>query len=113
MRFIQSIALVATTVSALRRSIHHSVSRTAEQNVEAAKKRIFEETTLNPTEKWYTATIDHFDNLGEGSPTYQMRYLEDNTFYDAENGPIIFYAGNEGDVWTFFENSGFMTTTLA
>ena len=42
-----------------------------------------------------------------------MRYLEDNTFYDADNGPIIFYAGNEGDIYTFFDNSGFMTTTLA
>ena len=42
-----------------------------------------------------------------------MRYLVDDTFFDKENGPIIFYAGNEGDVWTFFDNSGFMTTTLA
>ena len=42
-----------------------------------------------------------------------MRYLVDDTYYDKKNGPIIFYAGNEGDVWTFFDNSGFMTTTLA
>ena len=42
-----------------------------------------------------------------------MRYLVDDTYFDRENGPIIFYAGNEGDVYTFFDNSGFMTTTLA
>ena len=42
-----------------------------------------------------------------------MRYLVDDTYFDAENGPILFYAGNEGDVWTFWDNSGFMTTTLA
>jgi len=42
-----------------------------------------------------------------------MRYLVDDTYFDKENGPILFYAGNEGDVWTFFDNSGFMTTTLA
>lgn len=42
-----------------------------------------------------------------------MRYLVDSTYFDKTNGPIIFYAGNEGDVWTFWENSGFMTTTLA
>jgi len=42
-----------------------------------------------------------------------MRYLVDKTYWDEENGPIIFYAGNEGDVWSFFDNSGFMTTTLA
>jgi len=27
--------------------------------------------------------------------------------------PILFYAGNEGDIWGFYKNSGFMTTTLA
>jgi dipeptidyl-peptidase-2 len=42
-----------------------------------------------------------------------MRYLVDRTYFNEENGPIIFYAGNEGDVWTFWDNSGFMTTTLA
>ena len=113
MKFVTSIALVAATASALNRSILKSVSRTQEENIELAKQRIRNETQLNPTENWYDATIDHFDNHGSGSATYKMRYLEDNTFYDAENGPIIFYAGNEGDVYTFFENSGFMTTTLA
>jgi hypothetical protein len=42
-----------------------------------------------------------------------MRYLVDMTYWDEQTGPIIFYSGNEGDIWTFFENSGFMTTTLA
>ena len=42
-----------------------------------------------------------------------MRYLVDQTYWNKETGPVIFYAGNEGDVWTFFDNSGFMTTTLA
>lgn len=42
-----------------------------------------------------------------------MRYLVDTQYYDNETGPVLFYAGNEGDVWTFYNNSGFMTTTLA
>ena len=42
-----------------------------------------------------------------------MRYLVDETYFNKDTGPIIFYAGNEGDVYTFFDNSGFMTTTLA
>jgi lysosomal Pro-X carboxypeptidase len=42
-----------------------------------------------------------------------MKYLVDMTYWDEQEGPIIFYAGNEGDIETFFENSGFMTTTLA
>ena len=59
------------------------------------------------------ATIDHFDNHGAGSAQYPMRYLEDSTYFNSEKGPIIFYAGNEGDVWTFWDASGFMHTTLA
>ena len=112
MRFISAIAMVAATAVALRRSTLKSVSRSDSDNVTLAKQRI-SETKLNPTENWYNSTIDHFDNHGAGSETYKMRYLEDNTFYDADKGPIIFYAGNEGDIYTFFDNSGFMTTTLA
>ena len=39
--------------------------------------------------------------------------MVDTTYYNKTDGPIIFYAGNEGDIWTFFDNSGFMSTTLA
>ena len=42
-----------------------------------------------------------------------MRYLVDSTYFDSVNGPILFYAGNEGDIWSFYENSGFLTDTLA
>jgi Serine carboxypeptidase S28 len=42
-----------------------------------------------------------------------MRYLIDRTYFDQTNGPIIFYAGNEGDIWTFWDNFGFMRNTLA
>lgn len=42
-----------------------------------------------------------------------MRYLINDQYYNQESGPILFYAGNEGSVTTFYENSGFMTTTLA
>ena len=110
---MRSFALAALVAGTTYARVLKSVSRTATQNVDMAKERIYNETQLNPTENWYEATIDHFDNHGAGSATYQMRYLEDNTFYDADNGPIIFYAGNEGDIYTFFDNSGFMTTTLA
>ena len=68
---------------------------------------------MNPQTYWFDAIIDHYDSHGAGAPTYQMRYLVDETYWNKETGPIIFYAGNEGDVWTFFDNSGFMTTTLA
>jgi hypothetical protein len=42
-----------------------------------------------------------------------MRYLVDRTYYNSSQGPILFYTGNEGGVWGFYNNSGFMTKTLA
>ena len=41
-----------------------------------------------------------------------MKYLEDATNY-ASGGPIFFYCGNEGNIELFYENSGFLTSTLA
>jgi len=93
--------------------MHKSVSTTTDQKVRNIKADIKTKGDLNPQEYYYDATIDHFTNHGAGSETYKMRYLVDETHFDKDNGPIIFYAGNEGDVWTFFDNSGFMTTTLA
>lgn len=66
-----------------------------------------------PMTFWFDAPIDHFDNHGAASPTYRMRYLVNVDHYTEKNGPIIFYTGNEGDIWTFYENSGFMRETLA
>lgn len=101
------------TVQGRMGTMYKSVTQTEEQRVRNIKASIKTEGTLDPQEYYFDAVIDHFDNHGAGSETYKMRYLVDDTYFDKENGPIIFYAGNEGDVWTFFDNSGFMTTTLA
>jgi len=42
-----------------------------------------------------------------------MRYIKDTAYYDPKTGPILFYAGNEGDIWNFYKNCGFVTETLA
>lgn len=114
MRTFVIAALAGILVDAKRMgSQYKSISQSENQRIRNIKARIATETSSNPQELYYDATIDHFTNHGAGSETYKMRYLVDDTYFDEENGPIIFYAGNEGDVWTFFDNSGFMTTTLA
>lgn len=105
------LSLLAANVMAIGKmplSNKHYLAR--EESIRASIK---EQGVTNPEEYYFSSTIDHFDNHGADSAQYQMRYLVDRTYFNEESGPIIFYAGNEGDVWTFFDNSGFMTQTLA
>ena len=116
MKFSLTIALaslLALSDARVPNIFRSGISSSEAERVSVIKDKIRRESDLSPQELYYDATIDHFTNHGAGSDTYKMRYLVDDTYFDKDNGPIIFYAGNEGDVWTFFDNSGFMTTTLA
>ena len=58
--------------------------------------------------------IDHITTNGT-METYKMRYILDDSNVDPKGiqyPPILFYCGNEGDIWTFYNNTGFMTQTL-
>ncbi|OPJ74645.1 lysosomal Pro-X carboxypeptidase isoform X1 [Patagioenas fasciata] len=56
--------------------------------------------------RYFQQQVDHFgfdDNL-----TFQQRYLIADQHWKKNNGPILFYTGNEGDVTWFSNNTGFM-----
>ncbi|XP_052525984.1 lysosomal Pro-X carboxypeptidase [Tympanuchus pallidicinctus] len=56
--------------------------------------------------RYLTQQIDHFgfdQNL-----TFQQRYLIADQHWEKDNGPILFYTGNEGDITWFCNNTGFM-----
>ena len=81
-------------------------------NVKAA--RDYHRQVGNVSENFTAVPINHFTTNNTNVRTYMMRYLIDES-YVGENDtypPIFFYCGNEGDVWTFYNNSGAMTTTL-
>ena len=63
---------------------------------------------------FFDVAIDH-KNPEMG--TYKMQYLVDDQYFkdrsELKPRPIFFYAGNEGSIWDFYKNSGFMTETLA
>lgn len=68
--------------------------------------------------KYFETKTSHY-GLAPGE-TFQMRYLIDDSYYlntsmgsDTLPRPILFYCGNEGDIYQFYQNSGFMTQTLA
>ena len=70
----------------------------------------------DPLQRTFTTKLDHFN--ASRADTFTMRYIVDDQYWnthaaDKKPGPILFYAGNEGSVWDFYKNSGFMTKTLA
>ncbi|KAK3119786.1 hypothetical protein QOZ80_9AG0675150 [Eleusine coracana subsp. coracana] len=58
--------------------------------------------------RWYTQRLDHFNVAPASYGTFQQRYLVNDTFWGGKNAPIFLYAGNEGDVELFANNTGFM-----
>lgn len=57
--------------------------------------------------------LDHFNASKDNTATFSMRYILNETFNTDKKGPILFYAGNEGDIEVFWANSGFMLDVLA
>jgi len=58
------------------------------------------------------------DVKGQDGDRFDLRYIVDDQYWIADGmpikaQPIFFYAGNEGDIWNFYKNSGFITTSLA
>lgn len=78
---------------------------------EKIKQSILDRGAALPAEMYYNARVDHFN--GSNWDTYQMRYLINSQYYNASQGPILFYTGNEAGIWTFYNMSGFMVDTLA
>ena len=73
---------------------------------------------ITPEVKRFVTNLDHTTAGGVDDRTFNIRYLINSKYYYADNStgldrPILFYAGNEGDIEGFYDNTGFVTTTLA
>ena len=68
-----------------------------------------------PTEFNATVKIDHYNNelANATNNNFPLRYLVNAQYYNSSQGPILFYTGNEGDIYEFYNMSGFITDTLA
>lgn len=67
---------------------------------------------LKRTQYTFEVPLDHYAS-GGNSQSFSIRYLASAEFWNPLEGPIFFYAGNEGRVEGFWDNSGFLTETLA
>uniref|UniRef100_UPI00358FFACC dipeptidyl peptidase 2 n=1 Tax=Myxine glutinosa TaxID=7769 RepID=UPI00358FFACC len=68
----------------------------------------FEASAGGLLEKEFEQNVDHFDLSSRAGRTYKQRYLITDKFWKKGVGAIFFYTGNEGDVWSFANNTGFM-----
>lgn len=87
-------------------------------------------------EMYFKQILDHFNYNSLGNGTYDQRYLITGNlphfiflncihpywmhcvfildqYWKKGYGPIFFYTGNEGDIWEFARNSGFITELAA
>ncbi|KAL3906620.1 MAG: hypothetical protein SGARI_003923, partial [Bacillariaceae sp.] len=57
---------------------------------------------------WFDTVVDHFSFRPTAEPTFPLRYLVNDQYYHNASSPVLFYAGNEADIFQFVNNSGFL-----
>ena len=107
------LCLIGTTLSMVSAHLGpHMGAQTMRLPTPRSHARGLTEKNDNVLEDYFWTKLDHFDSEGKSSK-FKMRYLVNDQYWDPETGPILFYAGNEGDIYEFYYNTGFMTETIA
>jgi lysosomal Pro-X carboxypeptidase len=112
----KKISLIGSVLLGISQALHvgRGMMRNVYERHDHKSAREYHLQVGNVSELYMDTPINHFTTNGTNMATYRMRYLidESNVSPNDTYPPILFYCGNEGDVWTFYNNSGFMTTTL-
>ena len=55
---------------------------------------------------FFNQRLDHYDPTDD--QMFAQRYFVSDQYWDRKNGPVFFYSGNEGNIETFINNTGFI-----
>ncbi|KAF7043422.1 hypothetical protein CFC21_052783 [Triticum aestivum] len=58
--------------------------------------------------RYHTQRLDHFNAAPASYRTFPQRYLVNGTYWGGKTAPVFVYAGNEGNIELFTNNTGFM-----
>jgi len=61
---------------------------------------------IYPKEMFFNQRLDHYDPTDD--QMFTQRYFVSDQYWDRKNGPVFFYSGNEGNIETFINNTGFI-----
>ncbi len=62
--------------------------------------------SAEPLQRYYLTKLDHYSEAAD--TTFKARYIIDDSYWTASEGdsskarPVLFYCGNEGDIWSFY-----------
>lgn len=112
-----SAVAAASALSAVPHARRHQQLSNLYKRHNVQQAREYHRSVGNATEYFLEGVpVNHFTtNNTDPLQTYKMRYIIDESHVkeNAANPPILFYCGNEGDVWTFYNNTGFVTQNLS
>ena len=57
-------------------------------------------------EHWFHTRVDHFNYQPTTPSTFPLRYCVNDHSWNPHNGSVLFYSGNEADIYQFVNNTG-------
>jgi pimeloyl-ACP methyl ester carboxylesterase len=107
LRLLNSLIVLVYSVTASTSAVPHASEGHASR---LHTTNILHKHGFNPnmTEYWFDAVVDHFNFRPTLQSTFPLRYLVNDQYYANSSSPVLFYAGNEANIYQFVNNSGFL-----